>query len=186
MLPEYEEYGGWPVSGEIDIMESRGNDASCEAGGRNAFASTLHWGIDYSQNQYAKTTQSYTHPTDLSDDFHIYGLEWNENGLFTYIDSPDNVVLQVDASSQSFWDLSGYESMGFDNPWRNENNMAPFNRNFFIIMNVAVGGTNGYFPDGQCGKTWTDVNNFYDQKDQWWSTWNYPETHDSAMQIDWV
>ena len=28
MLPTYQEYGTWPVSGEIDIMESRGNDRS--------------------------------------------------------------------------------------------------------------------------------------------------------------
>lgn len=26
MLPRYNEYGGWPASGEIDIMESRGNE----------------------------------------------------------------------------------------------------------------------------------------------------------------
>ena len=50
LLPESEEFGAWPASGEIDVMESRGNDASCEAGGRNKFASTLHWGPDYSVN----------------------------------------------------------------------------------------------------------------------------------------
>jgi len=34
------------------------------------------------------------------------------------------------------------------NPWENENNAAPFNQEFYLILNVAVGGTNGYFPDG--------------------------------------
>ena len=52
MLPESESYGGWPSSGEIDIMESRGNDASCEAGGNNKFASTLHWGPAWDANGY--------------------------------------------------------------------------------------------------------------------------------------
>jgi beta-glucanase (GH16 family) len=48
MLPANSEYGGWPASGEIDIMESRGNDASYSSGGVNKFASTLHWGPDWS------------------------------------------------------------------------------------------------------------------------------------------
>jgi len=41
-----------------------------------------------------------------------------------------------------------------------------------LILNVAVGGTNSYFPDGQCGKPWTNadpkaVNTFWDNKSQW-------------------
>jgi len=41
-----------------------------------------------------------------------------------------------------------------------------------LILNVAVGGTNAYFPDGQCGKPWTNadphaVNTFWDNKGQW-------------------
>lgn len=48
MLPANSEFGGWPASGEIDIMESRGNDASYASGGVNKFASTLHWGPDWS------------------------------------------------------------------------------------------------------------------------------------------
>ena len=56
-----------------------------------------------------------------------------------------------------------------DNPWRGEPNSAPFNREFHLIMNVAVGGTNAYFPDGVGGKTWSNndphsVNAFYNSK----------------------
>jgi hypothetical protein len=163
LLPENEEFGPWPASGEIDIMESRGNDDSCSVGGRDTFGSTLHWGIDYAHNQYEKTTQSYTHTSDLSDDFHIYGLMWTDDGLYTYIDTPDNKVLNLDFTSESFWERAGFDAYGFDNPWRNEPNAAPFNRNFFLILNVAVGGTEGYFPDGECGRTWNDVNDFYNQ-----------------------
>jgi len=47
MLPKHNAYGGWPASGEIDIVESRGNDASCSAGGRDTFGSTLHYGPGY-------------------------------------------------------------------------------------------------------------------------------------------
>jgi len=44
MMPVHYQYGGWPASGEIDIVESRGNDPSYPAGGYNKVASTLHWG----------------------------------------------------------------------------------------------------------------------------------------------
>ena len=47
MLPTSNQYGGWPASGEIDIMESRGNPASYTAGGVNAFGSTLHFGMHW-------------------------------------------------------------------------------------------------------------------------------------------
>lgn len=52
MLPKHNEYGQWPTSGEIDIMESRGNSPSYSEGGHNAFASTLHWGPDYHNNAF--------------------------------------------------------------------------------------------------------------------------------------
>ena len=44
LLPADQAYGTWPASGEIDIMESRGNSPSCTAGGSDTFGSTLHWG----------------------------------------------------------------------------------------------------------------------------------------------
>jgi len=50
LLPKYNEFGNWPASGEIDLVESRGNDASYSEGGNDCFASTLHfgpyWGMD--------------------------------------------------------------------------------------------------------------------------------------------
>lgn len=44
MMPEDSVYGEWPRSGEIDIMESRGNDRHYKDGGLNYYYSTLHWG----------------------------------------------------------------------------------------------------------------------------------------------
>jgi beta-glucanase (GH16 family) len=43
MMPENSTYGEWPKSGEIDIMESRGNTPGYSAGGRDVYTSTLHW-----------------------------------------------------------------------------------------------------------------------------------------------
>ena len=57
LLPRYNEYGTWPASGEIDIMESRGNVGYPKefGGGPESFGSTLHWGPDWSVNQFMKT-----------------------------------------------------------------------------------------------------------------------------------
>lgn len=42
MMPEESVYGEWPRSGEIDIMESRGNDYNFAMGGRDVYAGSLH------------------------------------------------------------------------------------------------------------------------------------------------
>jgi len=58
MLPTDYVYGGWPRSGEIDIVESRGNaDFSCGGAqlGRQLAGSTLHWGPDSGQNRFDLT-----------------------------------------------------------------------------------------------------------------------------------
>lgn len=44
MMPERSTYGEWPASGEIDIMESRGNDVDYPMGGRDISSSSIHWG----------------------------------------------------------------------------------------------------------------------------------------------
>jgi beta-glucanase (GH16 family) len=45
MMPVNNTYGAWPESGEIDIMESRGNSIQYPLGGIDTYSSTLHWGI---------------------------------------------------------------------------------------------------------------------------------------------
>lgn len=170
MLPTDQAYGSWPASGEIDIMESRGNDPSCP-GGSNMFGSTLHWGPTVAENQYELTTAEYTHSESLGDGMHTYGLLWTPYGLKTYIDHESNVVLEVDFEEESFWERGGFTTTNDqNNPWRGEPNSAPFNQDFYLIFNVAVGGVNGYFVDGECDKPWsnespTSVNEFYYAQD---------------------
>ena len=48
MMPEESVYGVWPRSGEIDIMESRGNERDYDEGGRNYYYGSLHWGSFFS------------------------------------------------------------------------------------------------------------------------------------------
>ncbi|KAJ7689727.1 hypothetical protein B0H17DRAFT_632638 [Mycena rosella] len=70
---------------------------------------------------------------------------------------------------------NGTESIVLQNPWVNGTKAAPFDQSFYLIMNVAVGGTNGWFPDGP-EKPWlngsaTAPRDFLQAQDQWYSTW---------------
>ena len=165
-------------------MESRGN-VNYPPGGVNTFSSTLHWGPDFFSNQYSKTHAERTLTSGtFADDFHTFGLYWDDKILYTYLDDDSNRVLTVNHGDQSYWQRSGLS--GIDNPWENSpNKCAPFDTEFYLIMNLAVGGTNGYFPDGVGAKPWSNnsprsSSEFYDNKGQWFPTWG----PDSTFQID--
>lgn len=116
MLPKDNAYGGWPASGEIDIMESRGNGPDYPAGGNNVFGSTLHWGPSYLYNMYEKTHAEYKNRDSLADAFHTYGLIWSEDRIMTYIDNESNKVLDV-AIDKSFWERGEFPP-SMSNPWK--------------------------------------------------------------------
>jgi beta-glucanase (GH16 family) len=81
-------YGSWPRSGEIDIVESRGNYGDGYPDGRDSVISALHWGPHPQADAFWKTSGKHNlRRTDYSESFHTYGLEWSENYLFTYIDT---------------------------------------------------------------------------------------------------
>jgi hypothetical protein len=47
---------------------------------------------------------------------------------------------------------------------------------FYLIINLAVGGTSGWFPDGKGGKPWYDesqnaMRDFANAQDTWSKTW---------------
>jgi beta-glucanase (GH16 family) len=72
LLPKHNAYGGWPASGEIDIMESRGNGPDYSEGGYDELGSTLHWGTSWLYNKF-----SITHATakiDMSREFHTFSM----------------------------------------------------------------------------------------------------------------
>ena len=182
LLPRQNQYGIWPTSGEIDIMESRGNPPSYAPGGYDTYGSTLHWGPSFGENMFMKTHAT-MNGTDLTDDFHTYGFVWNETYMGTYFDSEDNMVLDFPIT-ESFWELGGWSSPPWTNPWEAGEKNAPFDTEFFLILNLAVGGTTGYFPDGH-GKPWSNtsphaVNEFWDAFADWNDTWTRPMAIDSV------
>ena len=78
MSPQEAKYGGWPKSGEIDIVETKGSNL-------NYAASDAHWGIssvDKSHSQRVIETDKFS---DASQ-WHTYGVKWTEGKLEFYID----------------------------------------------------------------------------------------------------
>ncbi|BFZ64386.1 hypothetical protein YB2330_005529 [Saitoella coloradoensis] len=192
MLPVNNTYGVWPKSGEIDIAESRGNDIFYPEGGRDIISSTLHWGPDSANDGYWRTNNKHRLPhTSFDEGFHTFGLEWSEKYLFTYVDSRLQTVLYTKFQTP-FWDrgsfpLSNANGTTYVNPWSSGTSSTPFDQEFYLILNVAVGGTNGWFVDGKDNKPWVDASStamgdFWRQRETWLPTWGSGDHR--AMVVD--
>ena len=68
-----EVYGGWPKSGEIDIMEATGQADMFAFG-------TLHYGQPWPANEWT-SGRILKQPDAWSDDFHVYAVEWEANEI---------------------------------------------------------------------------------------------------------
>ena len=113
MLPEDSVYGGWASSGEIDIMEGWGSTPEKICG-------TIHFGGAWPNNTYL--TNNYEFPSgDGTQNWHTYSIEWERGEIRWYVE--DKLY-----STQTDW-----RSDGFSYP-------APFDQNFYLILNLAVGG----------------------------------------------
>ena len=93
MMPENSAYGEWPRSGEIDIVESRGNGPTYGDKGNDHIQSALHWGPVAAFDSYLKTWGVRTDKRKgYTSSFRKYTLEWNDKFLTTcesiYLTSP--------------------------------------------------------------------------------------------------
>ncbi len=101
---------GWPSCGEIDIMELVGGDDR-----DNVSHSTLHWD---NAGQHASYGESFTLTNGIfADDFHIFSVEWDEQEIKGFVDGTQFFVADITPSG-----------------------LSEFHDNFFLILNVAVGG----------------------------------------------
>lgn len=113
MLPEDSVYGGWAASGEIDIMEGWGSTPEKLCG-------TIHFGDTWPNNTYL--TGEYTFPDgDTTESWHVYAIEWERGEIRWYVDD-------VCYSTQKDWFSANHAYP------------APFDQNFYLILNLAVGG----------------------------------------------
>lgn len=182
MLPVNNTYGDWPASGEIDIVESRGNDAKYPMGGRDIITSTLHWGPDSANDAWWRNNVKHRAlHTTYADKMHTFGIEWSENYIFTYVNSRLLTVLFTNFN-QRLWErgnfpLANQNGTRYIDPWaKTGRRNTPFDQDFYLIMNVAVGGTNGWFQNGKDGKPWVDGSkterrDFWDKREEWLPTW---------------
>ncbi|WP_273021626.1 glycoside hydrolase family 16 protein [Rheinheimera sp.] len=150
MMPTDSVYGGWPRSGEIDIMEAVnlkvvGDDGVAEANVHG----TLHYGREWPNN--LNTGKAYQLPDGMNpaDDFHTYAVEWQEGEIRWYVDGylfatqrqskvRYNSKGEADGLSQRGWfaEYFNQSSGELEVHW----DAAPFDQEFFMILNLAVGG----------------------------------------------
>lgn len=78
MLPADDKYGGWPRSGEIDIMESIGKEG-------NTIHGTIHYGA-WPQHQYSEHGLTFPGGQNLNETFHRYALERQRGEIRWFLD----------------------------------------------------------------------------------------------------
>ncbi|KZV74223.1 glycoside hydrolase family 16 protein [Peniophora sp. CONT] len=197
MLPKDSPYGEWPMSGEIDIMEARGNGLDYGAQGANVVRSSLTWGPMESLTKRAYGWQTMKRKT-YAEDFHTYTLEWTGDFMKAYVDSRLKAMIDfktTGSGGKSFWTRgdfpktaqNGSSEVVVPNPYDGHSPMAPFDTEFYLIMNVAAGGTSGWFPDGVSDKPWIDgsstaIRSFAEKQADWSATWPSSED-DRAMRV---
>ena len=114
MLPTEWTYGGWPESGEIDIMEHVGYNPGVVHG-------TVH-------------TKAYNHTiatqvgdtilvSDFNEQFHVYAIEWDSTQIDFFMDD--------------------HPYFTFKNDHKNDFTTWPFDQTFHLILNIAIGGNWG-------------------------------------------
>ncbi|WP_192348418.1 family 16 glycosylhydrolase [Algoriphagus sp. Y33] len=138
MLPEVNTHGGWPKSGEIDIMEHVGYDPG-----------KVHGTVHTETFNHTDGTQKgdYQLLPDFSTEFHTYAVDWTKEKIDFLIDG--NIYFTFENTEKDYRD------------W-------PFDKPFHLILNIAVGGgwggVQGVAPDIWPQRMEVDYVRVYDKK----------------------
>lgn len=115
-------YGQWPKCGEIDIMEVMGQETNKSYG-------TIHYGEPHSESQGTHVLAA----GDYSNEYHTFSCEWEPGVIRWFVDG-------TLFHEESDW-YSSKEGQGtITYP-------APFDQPFYLILNLAVGGSWVGYPD---------------------------------------
>ena len=161
MLPENNTYGPWPASGEIDILEARGNGPTYPAQGSNFVRSSLNYGplptvleqiygwlvffglLSFSPFRISSRFSLKRSSFDQS--FHIYTLEWDSKFMRFYTDSRLHAMLEtqvqgqsIGAKKKSFWDKAGFP-------------LTAANGSSEVVVTNPWSGSSYMAPFDQCG-----------------------------------
>ena len=110
MLSTDWEYGGWPQSGEIDIMEHVGYD-------QDKIHMSVHTEAYYHSIGTQKTATKVV--PGVSKDFHIYSIDWTPYSITGFIDGKEMFRFINEGTGFKAW---------------------PFDKRFHLLLNVAYGG----------------------------------------------
>ena len=122
MMPKSSVYGGWPASGEIDILEHTAN-----FGGLNKAVGSIHTSA---YNHKIGTQISFSKfDATLSSEFHTYSIIWNEFSITWFLDG-------VQYGKTTFNPLKETSVNKVSDAW-------PFDQEFYLIINLAMGGAMG-------------------------------------------
>lgn len=113
MLPTDWKYGGWPASGEIDIMEHVGYDQGVVHG--TVHTKAYHHSINTQKGASIRIN-------DATSAFHVYTVEWTQNYVKAFVDGKEYFTFNNEGSGFAAW---------------------PFDQRFHLLLNIAVGGSWG-------------------------------------------
>ena len=114
-LPTDWEYGNWPLSGEIDIMEHVGYD-------EDIIVTSLHNAALSAGNIGGTDQHGYLKQPNACEQFNNYILEWDEDEIKIIVNEKISLLYPKQNKNWAKW---------------------PFDKRFHLIFNIAVGGNWG-------------------------------------------
>ena len=115
---------GWPKCGEIDILEMIGGGEDRD----DSYYGTLHWGnLSGNHVSVGSGRKELPDPQFLYQDYHVFEIEWSSTEVIWRIDGTEYFQTSITQSDQT-----------------------EFQEEFFIILNLAVGGS---WPGNPTGAT---------------------------------
>lgn len=113
MLPTDSPYGGWPTGGEIDIMEAVGFEVD-----------TIHFNIHTENDNWgtSKSIGDHTRIDDIDSTYNAYAIKWTEDHIKFYVNGVEYFMYEPTNKTYRYW---------------------PFDTEFHLLLNIAVGGSWG-------------------------------------------
>ncbi|WP_421419585.1 family 16 glycosylhydrolase [Pseudoalteromonas lipolytica] len=149
MMPTDEVYGGWPRSGEIDIVEAVNLKVPTDDGLESNIYGTLHYGKEWPNNDQSGKAYTFDQASNPADDFHTYAIEWQEGEIRWYV---DDYLYATQRKSELLYNASGEALALKHKGWYSEYfdqttgelttfwDASPYDQEFYLILNFAVGG----------------------------------------------
>ncbi|HRQ44611.1 MAG TPA: CIA30 family protein [Candidatus Goldiibacteriota bacterium] len=110
---------GWPACGEIDIMEMIGGGEDRD----DTLYGTAHW--EYNGHASYGGHTELPDPQYFYEQYHVFAIEWDSNSIRWYLDGVQYHVIDITPAD-----------------------LSELNQDYFIILNLAVGGNWPGSPDG--------------------------------------